>query len=385
MAYSTRFQDKGVQRKTLLFVGNTAWSMYNFRLEVLKFFSRDYNVVVLAPDDAWGTKLVREGITYVPIIIDNKGTSPLNDLKLLWKLYRLYRKYNPSLVFHYTIKPNIYGSAAAALLRIKSIAVVTGVGTVFYKDNILTKWIRWMFRFSFRYPKEIWFLNKDDQELFTSAGLVGSTKSILLPSEGIDTSVFKNTGEASNSASDGFSFLFLGRVLWDKGIGEYVEAARNIKRQYSNIRFRILGFLDQRNPSAISPQTVTSWHQEGVIEYLGSSDNVKDVILGSDCVVLPSSYREGIPRSLLEAASLEKPVIASDIPGCREVVVDEVTGYLCQPMNANDLQKKMEKMLVASPDERIKMGRAGREKVKSQFAMEIILKQYQKSVLDNRC
>ena len=365
----------------MLFVGNTAWSMYNFRLEVLKFFSRDYNVVVLAPDDAWGAKLLREGITYIPIVIDNKGTSPLNDLKLLWNLVRLYRKYRPSLVFHYTIKPNIYGSTAAALLRIKSIAVVTGVGTVFYKDNILTKWIRRMFRFSFRYPQEVWFLNRDDQELFTSSGLVSPAKSILLPSEGIDTATFKNTSGASNSAGCAFSFLFLGRILWDKGIGEYVEAARNIKKQHSNICFRILGFLDQRNPSAIPPQTVIDWHREGVIEYLGSSDNVKDVILDSDCVVLPSSYREGIPRSLLEAASLEKPVIASDIPGCRDVVVNEVTGYLCKPLSATDLQKKMEKMLLASPDERIKMGKAGREKVKSQFAMGVVLKQYQQSIV----
>jgi glycosyltransferase involved in cell wall biosynthesis len=159
-----------------------------------------------------------------------------------------------------------------------------------------------------------------------------------------------------------------------------VEAARNIKKQYSNIRFKILGFLDQRNPSAIPPETVTNWHQEGIIEYLGSADNVKEVILGSDCVVLPSSYREGIPRSLLEAASLEKPVIASDVPGCRDVVVNELTGYLCKPMNVMDLQKKMEKMLLTSPDERIKMGKAGREKIKNQFAMKVILRQYQKSV-----
>lgn len=374
-------KNSGIQRRTLLFVGNTAWSMYNFRLEVLKFFSRDYNVIVLAPDDAWGAKLLREGITYIPIVIDNKGTSPLNDLKLFWQLYRLYRKYDPFLVFHYTIKPNNYGSAAAALLRIKSIAVVTGVGTVFYKDSLLTKWIRAMFRFVLRYPKEVWFLNRDDRELFTSAGLVSPVKSILLPSEGIDTSAFKNTGPSPDPESDSFSFLYLGRLLWDKGIGEYVEAARDIKKKNNNIFFRILGFLDQRNPSAIPPQIVTDWHQEGVIEYLGSSDNVKDLIMRSDCVVLPSSYREGIPRSLLEAASLEKPVIASDIPGCRDVVDDEVTGYLCLPKNAADLQEKMERMIQASPDQRTKMGKAGRAKVKSQFSMDIILGQYQKSVL----
>ena len=380
MRNSTSFKRLNDRQKTLLFVGNTAWSMYNFRLEVLQFFSRRYNVVVLAPEDAWGKKLLEKGITYVPIIIDNKGTSPLKDLQLLWQLYRLYKKYSPYLVFHYTIKPNIYGSLAAALCRIKSIAVVTGAGSVFFKDTLLTKGIKCMFRFSFRYSKEVWFLNREDQALFISSRLVNPLKSVLLPSEGINTLDFRPPEFHTRETDGRFRFLYLGRILWDKGIGEYVEAAGKIKKNNRDVVFQILGFLDQRNPSAIPPEMVREWREQGIIEYLGTSDDVRETILHSDCIVLPSFYREGVPRSLLEAASLAKPIIASDVVGCRDVVDDPLTGYLCKPRSASDLQEKMERMLHTSQDERIRMGKSGRAKVKSQFAIGIILKQYQKSL-----
>lgn len=369
-----------MKKKTLLFVGNTAWSMYNFRLEVLKFFTGDYNVIVLAPEDAWGNKLLSEGISYIPITIDNKGTSPLNDIKLMWDLYWLYRKCRPSLIFHYTIKPNIYGTLASLLCRkVKSIAVVTGAGSVFVKNTWLTKLVSLMFKCSLKFSHEVWFLNNEDRDLFISSKMVDRSKSVVLPSEGINTDQFKDCHATKNTEK--FIFLYLGRVLWDKGVGEFVEAARKIKETRNGVIFQILGFLDQRTPSAIPPNIVTGWHREGIVEYLGSSDDVKKTILESNCIVLPSSYREGIPRSLLEAASLEKPVIASDIAGCRAVVEDGVTGYLCQPRNAFDLQQKMEKMIGLTIEQRESMGKAARKKIKKQFEIKAIIEQYQKSVI----
>lgn len=364
-----------------MFVGNTAWSMYNFRLEVLKFMAKEYNVIVLAPDDAWGIKLRSEGIAYKPITIDNNGMSPLKDIKLLLDLFKLYKQYKPSLIFHYTIKPNIYGTLAAVLCgRIKSIAVVTGAGSVFSKSTFLTRLVKTMFRLSFLFSSEVWFLNKDDQNLFISSKLVSRSKVVLLPSEGINTLEFENCYECTQSEK--FSFLYLGRILWDKGIAEYVESARKIKEKNKNVVFKILGFFDDKNPSAVPAKFADRWKEEGIIEYLGSSDNVSDVILGSDCIVLPSKYKEGIPRSLLEAASLEKPIIATDIPGCRDIVDDNVTGYLCQPNSAVDLQDKMEKMLGLTHDQRALMGKAGRENIKKKFDICFILEQYRKSVLD---
>lgn len=355
--------------------------MYNFRLEVLKFMAKEYNVIVLAPDDAWGIKLRSEGIAYKPITIDNNGMSPLKDIKLLLDLFKLYKQYKPSLIFHYTIKPNIYGTLAAVLCgRIKSIAVVTGAGSVFSKSTFLTRLVKTMFRLSFLFSSEVWFLNKDDQNLFISSKLVSRSKVVLLPSEGINTLEFENCDECTQSEK--FSFLYLGRILWDKGIAEYVESARKIKEKNKNVVFKILGFFDDKNPSAVPAKFADRWKEEGIIEYLGSSDNVSDVILGSDCIVLPSKYKEGIPRSLLEAASLEKPIIATDIPGCRDIVDDNVTGYLCQPNSAVDLQDKMEKMLGLTHDQRALMGKAGRENIKKKFDICFILEQYRKSVLD---
>jgi glycosyltransferase involved in cell wall biosynthesis len=226
----------------------------------------------------------------------------------------------------------------------------------------------------------VWFLNEDDKELFISSNLVDSSKVVVIPGEGINTRVFKNSNELK--CSEHLSFLYLGRILWDKGIGEFVEAARNIKRGNRKVLFKILGFIDQKNPSAISADVIEGWQREGIIEYLGASEDVKNTILSSSCVVLPSHFREGIPRSLLEAASLEKPVIATDIPGCRDVVDDNTTGYLCQPRNASDLQEKMERMIQLSYEERIRMGKAGRQKIKDQFEISSILKCYQNSIFN---
>jgi glycosyltransferase involved in cell wall biosynthesis len=193
-------------------------------------------------------------------------------------------------------------------------------------------------------------------------------------SEGINLEKFNQQGE--RNTRNGTTFLFLGRLLWDKGIGEFIEAARNIKNKYNTTIFKILGFLDCENPTAISKWQLEAWISEGVIEYLGDTDYVKEVILESDCVVLPSVFREGIPRSLLEASSLGIPVIATDIPGCRDVVDDNVTGYLCSPKNHMDLEKKMELIVNASEEKRRTMGKAGRDRVSKLFDVNIIIGAY---------
>lgn len=370
--------DRGsIGRKTLFFVGNTAWSMYNFRLEVLKHFARDYNIVVVAPEDNCAALLVREGIRYIPIVIDNKGTSPVRDLKLLWDFYRLYKRHAPDYIFHYTIKPNIYGTLAAALRKIRSVSCVTGAGSVFVTDTWVTSLVKRLFRFAFRFPKEVWFLNKDDAELFYSHNLVNPSKVKVLPGEGIDTEKFRNDG--CLPAGKDINFLFLGRLLWDKGVGEYVAASRIILQQHDNVKFKVLGFLDVQNPSAIDRSQLQQWIDEGVIEYLGEVTDVREEIFRADCVVLPS-YREGVPRSLLEASSMGKPVIATDVPGCRDVVDDGVTGYLCKPQDDNDLAEKFELLINVSSQKRREMGLAGRKKVKAMFEIRQVLRYYEEAL-----
>lgn len=353
--------------------------MYNFRLDVITALkNQQYEVAVIAPDDAWSLKLTEAGIRFIPLTMDNKGTAPLRDLKLLFDLYRLYKKNKPDLIFHYTIKPNIYGSMAAAICSVKSIACVTGAGSVFLKNNFLTRLVKRLFLFSFKFPRQVWFLNPDDMKLFTRNGMVLPSKCIILPGEGIDVEAFKDIGSTPRT-KDTTTFLYLGRLLWDKGIGEYIEAARNIKKIDKTVQFQILGFADPKNPSGINLKQVEDWSEEGVIEFLGASDHVKEVILDADCIVLPT-YREGIPRSLLEAASLGKPVIATNVPGCREIVDHNITGLLCAPKDHQDLQAKMEKIINMPMEKRTDMGKAGREKVKAMFSLDLIIGRYSDAI-----
>jgi glycosyltransferase involved in cell wall biosynthesis len=358
----------------IFLVGNTAWSMYNFRLEVIRtLIAHHHDVTVLAPTDAWSEKLVAEGIPYIPVEMDNKGTSPGKDLGLYRRLYRLYKQHRPDLIFHYTIKPNIFGSLAAAACGIQSIACVTGAGTVFIKHSWVTRVVRGLLRIALRFPRQVWFLNADDRNLFASYGLVKKNKIRLLPGEGIDTGKF--SVERKVDSHGPMTFLYLGRLLWDKGIGEYVEAARQIKKDHPQVVFRMLGFLDAQNPSAVPRSAIEEWSREGLIEYLGVTDEVSSVIREADCVVLPS-YREGIPRSILEASAMGKPVIATDVPGCREVVEHAVTGYLCQPRSATDLRQSMERMIAMNEERRRAMGSAGRQKMADTFDIRRIITYY---------
>jgi glycosyltransferase involved in cell wall biosynthesis len=358
----------------IFLVGNTAWSMYNFRLEVIRaLIAHHHEVTVLAPTDAWSEKLIAEEIPYIPVEMDNKGTSPGKDLGLCWRLFGMYKKHKPDLIFHYTIKPNIFGSLAAAACGIRSIACVTGAGTVFIQHSWVTRVVRGLLRIALRFPQQVWFLNSDDMNLFTTHGLVKKDKTKLLPGEGIDTEKFSIQSKSGHNGS--VVFLYLGRLLWDKGIREYVDAAREIKKVHPQVTFQMLGFLDAQNPSAVPRSAIEAWSREGLIEYLGVTDQVSAVIREADCVVLPS-YREGIPRSILEAAAMGRPVIATDVPGCREVVDDTITGHLCQPRSVADLKKSMEDMIEIGEERRRAMGNAGRQKVEQTFDIRRIITYY---------
>jgi glycosyltransferase involved in cell wall biosynthesis len=220
---------------------------------------------------------------------------------------------------------------------------------------------------------KIFFQNKDDLALFIEHGLVKEKLAGLLPGSGVDVHRFKPTGFANATTS--FVFLLVARMLKDKGIVEFVTAARLLKIHYPHIECQLLGFLDAKNSTAISSEEMQAWVDEGVVNYLGVSDNVLDFLHLADCVVLPS-YREGTPRSLLEAASVAKPIITTDAVGCREVVDHGINGYLCEPRSVEDLKAKMEQMLLLSEAERLQMGLKGREKIVKHFDEKIVIDRY---------
>lgn len=364
--------------RTLAIVINTSWNIYNFRVGLLKSLQRDgYRIVTIAPRDKYSQKLEALGFEYHNIDINNMGTNPFEDVKLIWEFYQLYKKINPDILLHYTIKPNIYGTIAASLAGVPVISNISGLGTVFLNNNLSSKVARLLYKIALRFPSKIYFQNEDDRSLFVNSKLVDKDKTGLLPGSGIDTVKFSPVN--SDQVSKSLTFLFIARLLKDKGLVEYVEAARILKEKYPEVQFVVLGAYYLGNPTTVTPEEIAEWEQEGIVKYLGTSDDVPSVIAQFDCVVLPS-YREGMSRVLLEASSMAKPVITTNVPGCRDIVDDGVNGFLCKVKNAEDLAKQMEKMILLEDARRVQMGRNGREKVIKEFDESIVITSYKTAI-----
>ena len=359
---------------TVAIVLNTSWNIYNFRLALIRALTEEgYRVLLIAPRDEYTQKLEAEGFAYYEIKMNNKGVNPLEDLKLTYDFYKLYKEMKPDVILNYTIKPNIYSSLAARRLEIPVINNITGLGTVFLNNNLSSHIARWLYKLSI-YKNSVVFQNKEDMKLFIEEGLVKESSVTLIAGSGIDTERFKPLSKDKNEK---FVFLMIARLIKDKGIEEYIDAIRLIRQSENapSCTFKILGSLYLSNPTAISQEELDGWIEEGLIEYLGHSDNVQDEIAKVDCVVLPS-YREGLSRVLLEASSMEKPIITTNVPGCRDVVDDTINGYLVEIKNSKELAEAIKKMVALSPSDLAGMGKAGREKVISQFSQTKVIEKY---------
>ncbi len=348
--------------------------MFNFRYGLLSRLIADgYQLTIIAPNDEFSDKLREMGCAVVDLPMNPNGTNPLQDIKLIYTLYRIYQQITPDFIIHYTIKPNIYGSFAAKFAGIASLAITTGLGYTFVNDNLVAKVACGLYKLAFRFPKEVWFLNEDDRQVFLQHQLVSRDKTVLLHGEGVDLSHFE---PQLMPASDGkVRFLLIARMLWDKGVGEYVEAARIIREQYPQAIFQLLGACGVANPSVIEREQIVKWEQAGLVEYLGTTSDVRHVIANADCVVLPS-YREGIPRTMIESAAMAKPVIVTDVPGCRDVVLPGNTGWLCPVKDAHALADCCEQLITMTVEQRSLMGSAGRAFMGQKFDEKLVIEQY---------
>lgn len=361
-------------KKKIAIVSNVSWNLYNFRLSLMKAMQDEgYEVIAIAAYDEYSQKIIDAGFEFYDININAQGINPFEDIKTMLNFYKLFKEIAPDYVCQYTIKPNIYGSFAAKILNIKTINNIAGLGNLFIKEGPVTKVAKFLYKISQSNVDKVFFQNRDDFSFFIDQGIVNPAKCDILPGSGVDTKRFRPTYK---EACPTIRFLHISRMIWEKGIGEYVEAARLIKSKYSNAEFCLLGFLDVENPGAISREQMNQWIEEGVINYLGVSDNVDEVIATADCVVLPSYYREGTPKTLLESASSAKPIITTDNVGCRDVVDDGVNGYLCEPRSAEDLAEKIEMFMDLTPYEREEMGTKSRIKVKREFDESIVINKY---------
>lgn len=363
------------ERKILAFVGNTSFSIYKFRLGVMRSFIKNgYEVFAIAPEDEYSKFFESEKIKYIPIKIDSQGTNVLNDYKLIRSFSKIYKENKIDFIFHYTIKPIIFGSIASKQNKIPSIAITTGLGYAFESKNILNKLVKGLYKFSLKSVLEVWFLNKNDKEVFLKNNIIPKNKAFVLNGEGIDSTYY--SPREKSISNDKFVFLLLSRLIKDKGIKEYVEAARILKNRNLDIEFQLLGKVEPESSKTISIDEVQSWHSEGLINYIGESIDVRDFIANSDCVVLPSHYNEGVPRCLMEGMSMEKPIITTNNVGCIELIRDGENGLMCNKRDPEDLAEKMELLSKMSVTEREEMGKKGREIVLSKFDEKIIMQEY---------
>jgi len=366
------------QGKTIAIVINTSWNIHNFRVGLLKSLQRDgYHIVTIAPHDDYSEKLEALGFQYHNIDINNKGTNPFEDVKLVWEFYQLYKKVKPDILLHYTIKPNIYGTIAARLAGVPVISNISGLGTVFLNNNFSSTIARLLYKIVLRIPSKVFYQNEDDRSLFIDSNLVDKDKTDLLPGSGIDAMNFLPLD--IDRVNSPLTFLFIARLVKDKGLVEYVEAARILKVKYPTVQFIVLGAFYPGNPTAITQEEMAKWEQDGIVKYLGTSDDVPSVIAQADCVVLPS-YREGMSRILLEAASMAKPIVTTDVPGCRDIVDDGVNGFLCKVKDVDDLAAQIEKMIELEDSMRKQMGKKGRDKVIKKFDESIVITSYKTAI-----
>jgi glycosyltransferase involved in cell wall biosynthesis len=363
----------------LCIAANTTWYIYNFRRALIGLLlERGYEIVALAPADSYVQRVEALGVRHAHLHLDNASTNPLRELVAVARMAITLNREKPKALLTFTPKVNIYGSIAARMLGIPVIANLSGLGRAFVSGG----WLKWvatrLYRSALRQPQTVFFQNEQDRQAFINARLVDPTKARRLPGSGVDLRRFRPAEREDNTET--FVFLLVARLLWDKGVGEFVEAAREVKKRFPQADFRLLGFLDVQNPSAISRAQVEQWQKEAVVRYLGVTDEVVPCYAEADCVVLPSYYREGVPRTLLEASSMGIPIITTDTDGCRDTVEDGVTGYLVRARDHVDLADKMAKMLRLAPGERRAMGQRGRAKMCREFDERIVLDTYAEAI-----
>lgn len=359
------------ERGTIVLVSNTSWYLYNFRRGTLRaLVEAGFRVIGLAPPDAYASRLVDElGIEHVALGLEGKGTRLLGEGRSLLALAATLRRLRPNFVFNFTVKANIYSGLACRALGIPYANNVSGLGTAFLHDSWLFRRVRWLYGVANHGAHRVFFQNAEDLELFQRHGLLRDIPTTLLPGSGVDTRrfAFSPLPEATS-----FTFVMIARLLGDKGVREYVQAAEQVRAGHPRTRFLLIGPLGASNLSAIGEAEVREWQLTGVVEYRGECDDVRPWIAQAHVLVLPS-YREGMPRTVLEAAAIGRPAIVSDVPGCRQAVVAEVTGWLCEVKSAGSLAKRMHECVEMPPERLQEVGWAARRRIEAEFDEQIVI------------
>lgn len=361
--------------KKIILNANTLFAVYNFRCNLMKELSkRGYEIVCLGNKDSSAEQIIENSWRYMDAGMDRRGTSILNDLKLFFFYLKILKKEKPEYLLNFTIKPNIYGTLAGKIMGVPVINNVTGLGDIFDTDNLTSKIVKLLYKISFKFPKRVFFQNDDDLEIFLNNKLIDKKICDRLPGSGIEVDRFiplEKTREDNKKV-----FLFLGRISNKKGVRIINEVSKILTPKYPNIEFQLLGKVYTDEDGHISKEELSKWEKESNIRYIGTSKDVRNEIKEADCIIFPSYYREGVPRSLIESAAMGKPILTTDNVGCRDIVEDGYNGYLAKPNDINSMVEIVEKFINLSEKDQKNLGNNGRIKVVKEFDEKIVINKY---------
>ncbi|MEO1263436.1 MAG: glycosyltransferase family 4 protein [Bacteroidota bacterium] len=362
--------------KKILIVDNSSWNIFNFRKPLVKKLSElNHEVYVVSPIDEYIHYLNEtEFIKHIPCkYLKPRSRNPFRDVLLVIELLIIYFRKKPDLIIHFTIKPNIFGNFAARILSIHSISVVTGLGFTFLNPVGVNRLIPWLYKIAFKNIKKLVLYNPDDRDVFVQQKIISPTKCTIISGSGVNTHYFMP--EKADKKDDVFTFLFIGRLLKDKGLEEYVDATKKIREEHMNIESWVVGDFYDANPAAVNKDKLLEWIEQKDILYLGKVMDVRQVIKKVDVLVLPS-YREGVPRVILEAMSMGKPIITTDTAGCKETVVHGKNGFVVPVKNSEALALAMGTIAQLQKKELEIMGRNSRRIAVEKFDEKIIVHNY---------
>ncbi len=323
---------------------NTLWSIINYRTPlIMDLLESGHEVTVLAPEDENLVRLKELPVQYIPIRnLKAKGRNGVSDIRLLVELRKIFKNNSFDYLLGYTIKPNVYSNIASRGLKQNNISTINGLGYTFQNENFLNKIVSALYQFSLKNAKNVVFQNIDDKTLFIKKGIIHESQSVLVNGSGIDTSVF--SPKVIDRSGNQLRFIYCARLVKEKGINLYLKAAEEIKKRYPGITFIVYGIVAD-NPSAIDESELFDYHKQGVIEYKGKSNDINEVLNSADIAVMPSYYREGVPRFLLESLSKGLPIITTDSVGCKETVKHEENGLLIKPESLTSLVDALDKIV----------------------------------------
>jgi len=359
--------------KKIILAANSSWYLLNFRSSsIIKLINSGYKVICLAPFDSHTEALKNLGCEWVEIKMNSQGVNLFQDLKLLLSLVRFYRSEKPLAIFHFTLKLNIYGAWASRLSQSKCINNISGLGTAFIHPNIVSLLIKILYKLSQCFAHKIFCQNIEDFNLLVEQRLVPVDRLELLPGSGVNLKKFHPKLKQARPADEVPIFLYVGRMLADKGLRELIEAISSLNQKDIICKLVLCGYTNNANHSNISIRELNDWSELPGISWIGPSEDVPSVMANVDTVVLPS-YREGMPRSILEACAMGLPAIVTNVPGCSNIIQDNINGFLCRPKDMDSLKNVLQKMINLHPTKRVAMGAAGRDIVEKGFNEEFVV------------